>query len=284
MRIAVAGSEGFIGQHVCALLTQKGYDIVPIDIINGTDLCHDSIVDEVPAIDSFIHLANLGNVQASYNNPVQYYRANYLATLNALEICRRHQARFIYASSSYVYGIPQYLPIDENHPLCSTNPYAQTKLICERLCQGYNRDFGVKVSILRPFNIYGIGQKGMALIPEIVEQLKEDKQQILLKNPIPKRDYVNVTDAAAAFVRCTQDNNDYCAYNICSGKSISVKQITELINKHLKKKVVFNFQEQGESNPADEIRGCNKKLKKTGWKPIKTFEQGIIEILNAHDL
>lgn len=283
MRIAVAGSEGFIGQYVCALLAQKGYDIVPIDIINGTDLCHDSIVDETPGIDSFIHLANLGNVQASYNNPVQYYRANYLATLNALEICRKHQARLIYASSSYVYGTPQYLPIDESHPLCPLNPYAQTKLICERLCQGYNRDFGIKVSILRPFNIYGIGQKGMALIPEIVEQLKEDKQQILLKNPIPKRDYVNVADAAEAFARCIQDNNDYSIYNICSSQSISVKQITELINKHLRKKVDFKFQEN-RSNEADEIRGSNKKLEAIGWKPNKSFEQGIIEVIKDQGL
>ena len=283
MRIVVAGSDGFVGQYVCRLLEEAGHSIIKIDLNLGYDLSDNAIVEKIGPIDYFIHLANLVFVPGSYQEPERYYRINYLTTLNALEICRKYDARLIYASS-YIYGQPQYLPVDEDHPLCPFNPYAQTKAICEKLCEGYDRDFKVKVSILRPFNIYGVGQKGMLLIPEIIGQLKEGKKQIQLKAATPRRDYVNVKDVAKAFVACVQDNSDYGVYNVCTGESISVKEITEIINKHLKKKVEFLFSESDRPNEVDETKGSCKKLEKLGWGPSMSFEEGIIEILKAENL
>ena len=102
MRIAVAGSEGFVGKNVCALLKEHGHAIYPIDITSGLDLCDASIIDKVQQIDCFIHLANLVYVPASYEDPAKFYRVNYLTTLNALEICRKWNAKLIYISS-YIY-------------------------------------------------------------------------------------------------------------------------------------------------------------------------------------
>ena len=283
MIIAVSGSEGFVGRNVCEQLEKKGYTLIKLDISLGTDLCNCEIINTVGPIDCFIHLANLVYVPGSYQDPERYYRINYLTTLNALEICRKYDARLIYASS-YIYGQPQYLPVDEDHPICPFNPYAQTKVICEKLCEGYHRDFKVKVSILRPFNIYGVGQKGMLLIPEIIGQLKEGKKLIKLKAATPRRDYVNVKDVAKAFVACVQDNSEYGVYNVCTGESISVKEITEIINKHMKKKVEFLFSESDRPNEVDETKGSCKKLEKLGWGPSMSFEEGIIEILKTENL
>ena len=283
MKIAVAGSDGFVRRNVCAQLEAKGHIILRIDITQGFDLTDVTIVDKIEPINTFIHLANLVYVPASYENPEKFYRINYLTTLNALEICRKYNARLIYASS-YIYGSPQYLPVDESHPVCPFNPYAQTKVICEKLCEGYHRDFKVKVSILRPFNIYGVGQRGMLLIPEIIGQIKEGKKEIQLKVSSPRRDYVNVIDVAGAFVACTEDTNDYNVYNVCSGTSVSVREITEIINQYLKKKVNFSFAESDRPNEVNETLGSCKKLESIGWRNTLTFEEGINEILKSENL
>lgn len=283
MRVAVAGSDGFVGTKVCEQLEAKGHEVIRIDITRGFDLCEKTIIDKINPIDCFIHLANLVYVPGSYAEPEKYYRINYLTTLNALEICRKYNARLVYASS-YIYGPPQYLPVDENHPICPFNPYAQTKVICEKLCEGYHRDFKVKISILRPFNIYGAGQKGKLLIPEIIGQLKEGKDTIELKASSPRRDYINVIDVAGAFVACTEDTNDINVYNVCSGESISVRELTEVINKHLQKKVQFNFSEVARPNEVDESRGSCDKLERIGWKRTITLDEGIKQLLESENL
>ena len=283
MKIAVAGSEGFVGKHVCEQLKRSGHDIVKIDLTQGLDLSDPNVVESIPAIGCFIHLANLVYVPASYENPALFYRVNYMTTLNALEVCRKFNARLVYISS-YVYGPAQYLPVDEKHPICPFNPYAQTKVICEKLCEGYHRDFGVKVSVIRPFNIYGVGQKGKLLIPEIIEQLKEGKDEIQLRAASPRRDYINVIDVAKAICTCALSNEEYDVYNVCSGDSISVREITEIINKYLKNEVKFVFSASDRPNEVDDSRGSCAKLKSIGWRPMISFEEGIRTILESENL
>lgn len=283
MKIAVAGSEGFVGKNVCAQLEKKGHDVFRIDLTQGFDLGNPSVISSIPKVDCFIHLANLVYVPASYETPALFYRVNYMTTLNALEVCRKYHSRLVYISS-YIYGPPQYLPVDEKHPMNPFNPYAQTKVICEKLCEGYHRDFGVKVSVIRPFNLYGVGQTGKLLIPEIIGQLKEGKTVIQLKASAPRRDYINVVDVARAICICAENNEDYESYNVCSGESVSVREITEIINKHLNKKVTFLFSASDRPNELDETRGSCEKLKALGWQPTISFEEGIKAILESENL
>ena len=157
-------------------------------------------------------------------------------------------------------------------------------MICEKLCEGYHRDFKVKVSILRPFNIYGVGQKGKLLIPEIMGQLKEGKAVIELKASSPRRDYINVVDVAGAFVACAEDINDFNVYNVCSGESVSVRELTEVINKHLRKKVQFTFSEVARPNEVDESRGSCARLESIGWRHTITLNEGIKKLLESENL
>lgn len=283
MNIAVAGSKGFVGKAVCALFKKEGHEIFPIDIACGLDLCSPTIVNIVPKIDCLIHLANLIYVPSSYENPAEFYRVNYLTTLNALEICRKRDAKLIYISS-YIYGHPQYLPVDELHPICPLNPYAQSKVICEKLCEGYFRDFKMQISIIRPFNIYGVGQKGKLLIPEIITQLKEGKKIIKLKAAAPRRDYVNVIDLARAIKLCAETGCAVGTYNVCSGHSVSVLEITEIINRYLKQKVEFLFTSSDRPNEMDETIGSFEKIKAIGWNPSISFEEGIKAIIESESI
>ena len=283
MIIAVAGSEGFVGKEVCKQLESGGHEIIKIDITQGFDLSDPKVIDSIPMVDWFIHLANLVYVPASYENPALFYRVNYMTTLNALEVCRKYKVRLVYISS-YIYGPPQYLPVDEKHPINPFNPYAQTKVICEKLCEGYHRDFRVKVSVIRPFNLYGVGQKGKFLIPEIIGQLKEGKSEIQLKASSPRRDYINVVDVARAICMCAESDEEYEAYNVCSGISVSVREITEIINKYLRNKVTFKFSASDRPNEVDESRGSCEKLKVLGWEPTISFEEGIRAIIESENL
>lgn len=283
MKIAVSGSDGFVGRNVCSLLEQNGHEVIRIDLAQGFDLSDPKAVEKIPEVECFIHLANLVYVPGSYENPALYYRVNYMTTLNALEVCRKYKAMLVYISS-YVYGSPQYLPVDEQHPVCPFNPYAQTKVICEKMCEGYHRDFGVKVSVVRPFNLYGVGQKGMLLIPEIIGQLKAGKEEVQLKAASPRRDYINVIDVARAIYTCAMSNEEYGVYNICSGESVSVRDITEIINRHLKNKVKFTFSTSDRPNEVDETRGSWEKLRALGWTPSISFEEGIKAILESENL
>lgn len=283
MRIAVAGSDGFVGRYVCSQLEHNGHDVIKIDLAQGFDLSDSKSIERIPEVECFIHLANLVYVPASYETPELFYRINFMTTLNALEVCRKYKAKLVYISS-YIYGPPQYLPVDEKHPMNPFNPYAQTKVICEKLCEGYHRDFGVKVSVIRPFNLYGVGQKGKLLIPEIIGQLKEGKTEIQLKAASPKRDYINVIDVARAICMCAESNEEYEAYNVCSGRSVSVREITEIINKYLRNKVTFCFSVSDRPNEVDESRGSCEKLKSLGWEPSITFEEGIRAIVESENL
>ena len=134
--------------------------------------------------------------------------------------------------STYVYGNPKYLPIDENHPIESTNPYSESKIAAERLCIFYKEKYELDVKILRLFNIYGIGQDSNFLIPKIIEQAFLG--EINLENSAPKRDFVYLDDVISAHIKAGSVNHkDKIIFNIGSGKSISVDKVAKLIAKKI---------------------------------------------------
>ena len=95
---------------------------------------------------------------------------------------------------------------------------------------------------------------------------------------------MNVVDVAKAICLCAESGGSYDVYNVCSGESVSVKEITEIINKNLKKRVQFLFSQSDRPNEVDETRGSCEKLKSLGWAPSMSFEEGIKEIIESEDL
>lgn len=217
--VAITGSDGFVGRHLVNEFKSNNVSVLELDINNGIDITDWDQIKEIEHFDILFHLAAKTFVPESFRIPREFYRVNITGTLNALELCRTRNAKMIYAST-YVYGRPKYLPIDENHPLFGGHPYVQSKIIGEQLCRSYHEDFNVKVIVLRPFNIYGPGQNDRFLIPTIFNQVK--KGEVTLKDPNPKRDFICVSDMVTAYLKAAEyDRKDFNIFNIASGNSYS---------------------------------------------------------------
>jgi len=275
MKILVTGFSGFIGKYLLERLNFSNHELILMDLTNGFDICNWEQVKHITGIDAIIHLANLSFVPASYDQPKKFYESNYLSTLNMLELCRTNHAKMIFFSS-YVYGHPQYQPIDEKHPIQAFNPYAQTKVICESLCEGYNRDFQVPVTIFRPFNIYGIGQNPDFLIPTIIQQAK--KGSIVIKDDRPKRDYIHVKDIVEAVIAAIDSKTSPTlkTYNLGTGISYSVKEIVEQVRDLYNSKINYQcLNEIRQNEVMDTVADIRKIKKELKWEPKISITEGL---------
>lgn len=285
-RILVTGSSGFVGKDLVEELKRQDADVLTLTDHDGHRIdIRDSkrvtgIINEIRNIDIVYHLAAITSVPFSFENPRETYEVNVLGTLNILELCRSCNADKIVFASSYVYGQPQYIPIEEEHPLQPTNPYARSKILGEELCRAYNTDFGVKCIILRPFNIYGVGQGKKFLIPSIIAQLRYGK--IELKDPEPKRDFIYISDVIDAYIKAGEFNGCFDVFNIGYGKSYSVKEIVDKIIRLYGKDVKVKYSGERRKNEImDTVADAKKAKDKLGWKPSVDIDKGFGNILKV---
>jgi UDP-glucose 4-epimerase len=283
-RILVTGSSGFVGKNLVEELKRQGAEVLTLTEHDGRRIdIRDQqrvkgITNEIRNIDMVYHLAAITSVPFSFENPGETYEVNVLGTLNILELCRLCNADKIVFASSYVYGQPQYVPIDEEHPLQPTNPYMRSKILGEELCRAYNTDFGVKCIILRPFNIYGVGQGKNFLIPSIIAQLRYGK--IELKDPEPKRDFIYISDVIEAYIKAGEFKGDFEVFNIGYGESYSVKEITEKIVQLYGKDVKINYKNERRKNEImDTVAEIRKAKEKLGWEPSVNIDTGLKSML-----
>jgi UDP-glucose 4-epimerase len=280
MRISITGIDGFVGTYLSNKLKLNSENtIIPIDFSYGVDLTDWNQVSKTEEFDVLVHLAAKLFIPDSFENPQSFYYTNLICTLNALELCRKYNAKMVYVSS-YVYGRPEYLPIDEKHPVRAFNPYAQSKLISEELCNGYNRDFGVNSIIIRPFNIYGRGQNKNLLFSSIIDQAKNG--EINLKDSRPKRDYVYIDDVVNALIRSIYyDKSTFEVFNIGSGESYSVAKIADLIVNSLPNKIEVNYSgEERKNEILDTIADISKAKSLLDWQPTISLEEGLKKMID----
>lgn len=281
----ITGSEGFIGRALTGSLKTAGHSVTGLDIKNKYDITKMDIIKEkfkntgAGDVDIVFHLAAKMFIPAAWENPEETFRINLNGTLNMLEFCRKTDIKQFVFASSYIYGEPEYLPIDENHPVKPNNPYAHSKYIAEELCRSYHKDYGLQCVVIRPFNIYGPGQSQNFLIPEIISQLPGGR--INLKDPSPKRDYLYLTDMIKAY-ESTVDlgSRDFEIFNIGSGKSYSVKELAELILtlSGSKAELVFsNEKRHGEIK--ETIADTYYARKKLHWVPKVGIDDGLKAML-----
>ena len=281
MKILITGYSGFIGSYLQKKLEKTEHELILVDIANGTNICDWQQVKQYEGMDVIVHLANLSFVPASYEQPKKFYETNYLSTLNMLELCRLNNAKMVFFSS-YIYGHPQYQPIDENHPTQAFNPYAQTKVICESLCEGYNRDFKVPITIFRPFNIYGTGQNPDFLIPSIIQQAKTGK--IVIKDDRPKRDYIHVEDIIDAIITAIETENtdkSIQKFNLGSGVSYSVKEIVDMVRGLFDTEIEYICTHEIRPNDVmDTIADISKIQNELHWKPSISILEGLKKMVS----
>jgi UDP-glucose 4-epimerase len=278
-RLLITGNRGFIGTYLIEELNRKGIEIIGFDKLNGNDITDWDQVKKINDIDVIIHLAAINNIPFSYENPRKTYEINVYGTLNVLELCRLHEAKIILPSTSYIYGSPKYLPIDEKHHLNPLSPYARSKFICEKLCRGYHENYGIKCVINRLFNVYGTGMSQETLIYQVINQIIDGKK-IVVRNFLPRRDYVYVKDVIDAFLKSADfEKNDFEIFNIGNGKSYSVKEIIDILIEISAKNIDADSSKKGENEGiTDSVANINKAESELGWEPKINLKQGLKEI------
>lgn len=277
-KIVVTGSSGMIGSNLTRKLKEEDAKVIPFSRSEGVDLIKKENIPAVENVDIIYHLAAIMDVPYSFENPRDVISTNFMTTLNMLEVARENNSLFIY-TSSYLYGTPEYLPIDEKHPIAPHNPYSQSKYLCEQLISGYVRDFDLRAIIVRPFNIYGPKSNEYFLIPTIISQL--DSKEIKLKNAVPKRDYLYVDDIIDLLIKIGKKMyTNFEVVNAGYGKSYSVRELAEMIIAiaNSDANLVFeNVTRKGEV--LDVVADISKAKNKYHWEPNVDFRTGIEKIL-----
>jgi nucleoside-diphosphate-sugar epimerase len=230
-------------------------------------------------ISHVFHLAAKTFVPDSWREPIAFYNVNVLGTLNVLEHCRQHGASLT-LTSSYVYGVPQHLPIREDHPLAATNPYSQTKILAETIAHFYDQYHGVRLAVVRPFNLYGPGQKACFLIPTIVRQVLDPTTTVVrLQDLRPRRDYLFVMDALGLLM-ATLRPEARGTYNMGAGSSASVEEVARLIKQLAgsDKQVVSNESPRPQEM-MDVIADVGLAERELGWRPTTTLRDGLAAVI-----
>ena len=277
MKILVTGGCGYIGSHTCVELLNEGYDVVVIDNLSNSkievvdkikeitnkdfkfylgDCCDKNILTKIFSenkIDSVIHFAGFKAVGESVSNPLKYYRNNIDSTLTLLEIMNEFSVKkIVFSSSATVYGKPQSLPIKENFPLSTTNPYGSTKLMIEGILRDlYKSDNEWSIAILRYFNPIGAHKSGLIgenpndipnnLMPYIVKVANKELECLSVfgndydtKDGTGVRDYIHVVDLAKGHIKAIEkvlNEKGIDAYNLGTGNGYSVLDIVNTFMK-----------------------------------------------------
>jgi nucleoside-diphosphate-sugar epimerase len=274
--VLVTGADGFIGSHLAKALRAAGHAVFTHSTRQG-DIrnCHLSF----EGVGHVFHLAARTFVPDSWSAPLGFYEVNLLGTVNVLEFCRA-QAASLTLVSSYVYGPPTRLPISEDEPLCAFNPYSHTKILAEETGLYYQRQFGIPVTIVRPFNVYGPGQARRFLIPTILTQAIDPGQSaIVVADLRPRRDYLFVSDLIDLLTR-TAFRRKGGIFNAGSGSSWGVDEVIDAVNELLP--VPKPVRAGGPMRPdevIDVIADISRARKEFSWEPGVTLPNGLRDTL-----
>ncbi len=281
-KVLVIGASGFIGSALAIRLRAQGLNVVPVDYSVGDIADRETLVGfEHLGIGHVFHLAGKTFVPDSWDDPHAFCKTNVLGTLNVMEFCRKKHIPVTYISA-YVYGHPDKLPIAEDSEILPSNPYALTKRLAEEVCQFYASTYQLPVTIIRPFNVYGIGQAKHFLIPAIIEQVLGMGSEIRVKDLAPRRDYVYMEDLLTALVATIGRTDGYGVYNIGSGVSLSVQEVIRIIQDvaGTEKKIVSE-QLIRHNELMDVVADISKAKQKLAWKPEHSFRAGIEKIISS---
>lgn len=277
--ILITGSEGFIGRALTTRLRSEGNLVIPFSKSLGNDLMAKSPFQDFKHHDIRIvfHLAAFPSVPMSWENPIACYEINTLATGKVAEFCRQIGACLIYLST-YVYGPPHYLPVDESHPVSPNNPYAHSKWMGEEICRFYANLFDMKMTILRPFNVFGPGQSESFLIPSIVGQWVR-KKEVIVQSLTPKRDFLFVEDFIEACVVASRQASVGNVYNVGSGSSLSVNEVINCLEVIVGEKIIRKSLNQERPGEIADLISQSRLVEEGLWRPVTSFRKGLSQVV-----
>ncbi len=320
MKILVTGGAGYIGSHTLVELLEKGYEAIVLDnLINSSekslervekitgkkvpfynvDLLDYDAVDKVfkeNKIDAVIHFAGLKAVGESTQIPIRYYHNNITGTLNLVDIMEKHGVfNLVFSSSATVYGTPKTVPITEDFPLSTTNPYGSTKLMIENiLTDVYKANNKWSMTLLRYFNPIGANKSGIIgedpkgipnnLLPYIAKVAVGKLEKVhVFGNDYPThdgtgvRDYIHVVDLALGHLKAIEKKADKPGvhiYNLGTGKGYSVLDVINAFSKASGVEIPYQIDPRRPGDIAECFANPKKAKEELDW----VAERGIDEM------
>ncbi|MGL4986235.1 MAG: UDP-glucose 4-epimerase GalE [Treponemataceae bacterium] len=312
MKVLVIGGAGYIGSHVVKELMKEKHEITVFDnlssgllinlfeqnnFIAGNILYKDDLENAFArGFDAFIHLAAFKAAGESMIDPEKYSVNNIMGTLNIINTAIKYNCKnMVFSSSAAVFGEPQYLPIDENHPKNPENYYGFTKLDIENYMSWYDKLKGLKYASLRYFNaagydpdgeIEGLEQNPANLVPIIMEVACGKRKELQIfgndyetKDGTCIRDYVHVTDLANAHVKALSyitKTKKSLVVNLGSENGISVTEMLEAARKITGKEIKANYVDRRAGDPASLCATAAFARKTLDWQPRYSDIQTLI--------
>lgn len=293
-RVVITGINGFVGHHLARALAQQQVEVIGIsqdsevseklrDIVteyHQADLI--AAWPEVENVDAVIHLAGLAAVGPSYDKPQLYINANSAMVTNLCEyyLTQDKKPRILVISSGAIYDSTQPLPITEDSKIGFSSPYAVSKILTENQCEYYHAR-GLDCIVVRPFNHIGPGQAPGFILPDFYKRLNEAEDGSVIKvgNVNTKRDYTDVRDIVEAYTKLAlAPSLQHKLYNVCSGKSLSGKEILDQLKQAIGKTDVTFEIDPALVRPTDimDIYGDASRLQnELDWHPMHPIEQTI---------
>lgn len=272
-----------MGRNLIEKLVKK-YDIVGVSNVGNPTLSIKKIrkdirkltIADIPSdVSHIVHLAALSDVVYCQNHPSECFDINVRGTQNLLEISRTIGSKFLFISTSHVYGAPIKLPINENHPVNPTSIYASSKLAGEIISESYAKNYDMDVSIVRLFSVYGSYSPQHLVISKIINQLRTSNV-IKLGNLYPKRDFVYVSDVVNALDLIIKKSSGFKILNVGSGKSFSIIEICKILEQIIDKNIIIkSVPVLKRKQEIKDVVSDISKIVKLGWKPNISLRTGL---------
>jgi len=311
MDILVTGGAGFIGGHLAERFVEEGHDVVVLDnldpfydtrikehtietcrehasgedgsyeFVKGDVRNADLVAELVEDVEYVYHQAAQAGVRPSVENPRKYDEVNVDGTLNVLDAARDTGVeRVVFASSSSVYGKPEYLPYDEVHPTTPVSPYGASKLAAERYVCAYNEVYGLPTVALRYFTVYGPRMRPNMAISNFVSRCLNGDSPVVYGDGTQTRDFTYIADVVDANRRLLTENAaDGEAVNIGSTDNIEILTLAEEIRDQLAPDLNIEFAARHDADAEHTHADISKAGELLGYESSRTIREGVREFV-----
>lgn len=303
----VTGGAGFIGSNLCEAILNKGYRVRCLDNLSTGNRKHvdmflhhenyefiegdirdlETCFEACKGVDFVLHQAAWGSVPRSIEMPLLYEDINIKGTLNMLEAARENDVKkFVYASSSSVYGDEPTLPKVEGKEGKVLSPYALTKKVNEEYARLYSQLYGLNTYGLRYFNVFGPRQNPngnyAAVIPKFISSLINDTSPIINGDGLQSRDFTYIENVIEANLKaCALSNNNKCAvYNVAYGERYSLLDIFNAMSSYLGKEIDPIFKDARVGDVKHSLACIEKAKSEIQYSPDWKFVEGIKKTIN----
>ena len=300
--ILITGAAGFIGSHLCERLLDEGLSVVGVDNFDDfydpkikrhninnclknknfqlieADIRDRAAMDKaVGSVKIIVHLAAKAGVRPSIAEPLLYSDVNINGTMVLLEAANKHKVgKFVFASSSSVYGNNEKVPFSEDDNVdFPISPYAATKKACELICHTYHHLYGIDLTCLRFFTVYGPRQRPDLAIHKFSKLIEQDKPIPVYGDGSMMRDFTYIDDIIDGTVAAMNKCKGYNIYNLGESQPITVNDLISAIEKALSKTAIREYLPLQPGDVNRTYADITKAVRELGFNPSNSISDGI---------